>query len=415
MVATGRVNSAGQLTLDEEQRRRWGLDPGTDFYIQETPDGLLLRRTDPPLTTVYVEPTNGCNLSCRTCVRHSWNEATGQMEMSVYRRLVEGLKSIPTLRKMNFWGIGEPLLHRGLSEMVALAKQELGVQTQLVTNALLLTEQLSRDLVDAGLDSLVVSIDGVTPEGMEDIRDGADLRLVKENVRRLQDIRYYSPHLNPELGIEFVAMRRNLKEMPGLRRLANSLNASFIVVTNVLPYTREMSDEILYNLSAGSSYPSQSSVWSPEVRLPRMDLTRETVPALAGLLAHTREGFNPRGRLDGAGGYCRFISEGSAVVGWDGEVSPCVGLMHSYRCFVMGKEKSIRRFTLGNAGTQDIADIWANPEFARFRDLVMRFDFSPCTDCGGCDLSEKNEADCAGNGFPVCGDCLWGKGVIQCP
>ncbi len=51
----------------------------------------------------------------------------------------------------------------------------------------------------------------------------------------------------------------------------------------------------------------------------------------------------------------------------------------------------------------------------RFRDLVQRFDFSPCSDCGGCNLAETNEEDCFGNGFPVCGDCLWAKGVIQCP
>lgn len=46
---------------------------------------------------------------------------------------------------------------------------------------------------------------------------------------------------------------------------------------------------------------------------------------------------------------------------------------------------------------------------------MLRFDFSPCTDCGGCDLADSNQEDCIGNSFPVCGDCLWAKGVIQCP
>jgi hypothetical protein len=62
-----------------------------------------------------------------------------------------------------------------------------------------------------------------------------------------------------------------------------------------------------------------------------------------------------------------------------------------------------------------VAEIWALPEYAAFRDRVRRFDFSPCTDCGGCDMVEANERDCVGNGFPVCGDCLWAKGVIHCP
>jgi MoaA/NifB/PqqE/SkfB family radical SAM enzyme len=43
------------------------------------------------LHKVYVEPTNACNLDCRICVRHSWDEPEGFMEWSVYERIVEGL------------------------------------------------------------------------------------------------------------------------------------------------------------------------------------------------------------------------------------------------------------------------------------------------------------------------------------
>jgi hypothetical protein len=30
-------------------------------------------------------------------------------------------------------------------------------------------------------------------------------------------------------------------------------------------------------------------------------------------------------------------------------------------------------------------------------------------------MSEANEEDCFGNGFPTCGGCLWAQGVLQCP
>jgi hypothetical protein len=46
---------------------------------------------------------------------------------------------------------------------------------------------------------------------------------------------------------------------------------------------------------------------------------------------------------------------------------------------------------------------------------VIAFDFSPCVHCGGCEWAESNEMDCFGNSFPVCGDCLWARGVILCP
>lgn len=36
-------------------------------------------------------------------------------------------------------------------------------------------------------------------------------------------------------------------------------------------------------------------------------------------------------------------------------------------------------------------------------------------DGSGCELRETNEADCYGNPFPTCGECLWAAGLVQCP
>ena len=62
---------------------------------------------------------------------------------------------------------------------------------------------------------------------------------------------------------------------------------------------------------------------------------------------------------------------------------------------------------------ESLASIWAMPDYAAFRDRVLRFDFPPCTDCG-CDLAESNEEDCFGNPHPTCGDCLWARGIVRC-
>ena len=408
------VGKSGDLRLPEELRRRWGLAPGAELLVRETPEGLLLRPSDPPLTKVYVEPTTACNLRCRICVRNSWNEPVGSMEMATYRRLVDGLRGVPSLRTMAFWGFGEPLLHPDIVEMVALAKG-LGAKTELITNGLLLDREMAEGLVMAGLNTLVVSVDGTSPESDPDIRSGADFRLVQENVEGLHAVRRANSRDNPEIGLEFVATRRNVSELPNLHRLAYSMEASFVVVTNVLPYTEEVKEEILYWLATVSSYSMARSKWSPEIVLPRIDAHRENLEPLLGLL---RQGGVidplPR-RSDGAEGYCRFVGEGAVAVAWDGEVSPCVALMHSYTCYVLRREKVIRRYTLGNVGREEITRIWDRDEYVQFRARVQQFDFSPCAHCGGCQLAESNEEDCFGNQFPVCGDCLWARGVILCP
>jgi MoaA/NifB/PqqE/SkfB family radical SAM enzyme len=408
------VDPDGVLRLSEEQICRWGLTPGAGIIVEERPDGLFLRPADPPLRKVYVEPTTACNLDCPICARRSWNEPGGSMGVSTYRRLVEGLREVPTLETVAFWGLGEPLLHPDIVEMVALAK-ELGARTELVTNGLLLGAELAEGLILAGLDTLVLSVDGATPGSHAEVRAGPDRKQVHQQVRNLHRTRRTLLRNNPEIGLEFVVTRGNVSELTGLRRLAHDLGASFVIVTNVLPYTRQFADEILYWLDPGNPRPGGRSPWYPEIKLPRIDARPEYLEPLLGLLRHGGTIDALLGHPEKAYGYCRFVREGSVAVAWDGGISPCIPLMHSYTCYVLGREKAIRRYTLGNVNDKALLHIYAGEEYRRFRARVVEFDFSPCADCGGCNLSESNEEDCYGNEFPVCGDCLWSRAIIQCP
>ena len=95
------------------------------------------------------------------------------------------------------------------------------------------------------------------------------------------------------------------------------------------------------------------------------------------------------------------------------EVSPCPPLMHSYTCYVKGREKHIRRYEVGKLLARSFRDIWEDQTYRSFRERVREFDFPPCVDCVR-EMAESNEEDCYGNPFPVCGDCLWARGVLRC-
>jgi MoaA/NifB/PqqE/SkfB family radical SAM enzyme len=224
--------------------------------------------------------------------------------------------------------------------------------------------------------------------------------------------------MQPEIGIEFVLMRRNLDEVRNLRALASELGASFIVLTNVLPYTKEVSDEILYWISADRPWADGRSTWFPKISVPRFDARRENLEPLASLIwpaGGTAEPIQRADRFPDNDGHCRFVEQGSMAVGWDGAVSPCIALMHSYTCFVLDREKRIRRYVLGNVGEEDVRGIWEKEEYRRFRKRVLDFDFPPCIHCGGCDFVDGNEQDCYSSTFPSCGDCLWARNIIVCP
>ena len=136
------------------------------------------------LSKIYVEPTNRCNLSCVTCIRHSWDEPHGEMDWSVYQALIDGLVDFPGAKTIAFAGMGEPLLHGQFPEMVRLAHAR-GLRTEMTSNAMLLTPSLAERLIDAGLDQFTVSIDGASNEAHGAIRPGASLEEITDNVRKL--------------------------------------------------------------------------------------------------------------------------------------------------------------------------------------------------------------------------------------
>jgi MoaA/NifB/PqqE/SkfB family radical SAM enzyme len=373
--------------------------------------GNMLHR----LRKVYVEPTTRCNLRCRTCMRRSWDEPAADMAMATYGRLLDSLRKIRTVHTVAYWGIGEPLMHPRIAEMVG-STHDLGLQTELITNAQLLDETLAAGLIDAGLDRIVISIDGTTPAGLPDSRLGADLGRIQENVGILRRLRQDRGVRTPEIAAEFVLMRRNLGQVRDLPGIARELGAGSVYLTNVLPYSRDVAAEILYPLSATSEAFAIRFGETNGFVLPRIDARPEILEAMRSLLLRVSRDFVHPLLLPGNHGTkCPFLERGALAVRWDGAVSPCVELLHSHTVYVLGREKHIQRCMFGTLERQTLDAIWQQEEYTAFRKRLCDFEFSPCVGCGGCDMAESNEEDCIGSPFPTCGDCLWARGVILCP
>ena len=105
------VDDEGRLVLPAEIVSRYGLKRGTEVYIDDGSNGLRLRQPVTHLSKVYIEPTNACNLQCRTCIRNGWEEPLGQMDKHIFARIAEGLKQFSPVPSVFFGGFGEPLFH----------------------------------------------------------------------------------------------------------------------------------------------------------------------------------------------------------------------------------------------------------------------------------------------------------------
>ncbi len=406
------VDPEGRLVLPPELSARYGLRPGARVRLDDGSDVLRLRPPVGHLGKLYVEVTNRCNLQCLTCIRHVWGEPLGQMPDATFSRILDGLEAFSPRPTVFFGGFGEPLSHPKISTMVAQAKAR-GASVELITNGTLLTRETSRQLIAAGLDTLWVSLDGSTPQSYSDVRLGAALPEVLANLAYFRDARGPDPYtLTPRIGIAFVAMRRNIGDLPSVLRLGERLGATRFLVTNVLPYTREMCEQVLHPHVLTSLVYSRSRNL---VQLPKIDVSQITRGALYEVMRSGLTTSLAGGSLAEANDRCPFIERGAAAIAWDGSLSPCLPLLHSHVSFLHDQERISRRYVIGNVAEASLHALWRLPEYVAFRERVQAFDFSPCTACGSCNLSEANEEDCYGNTFPTCGGCLWAQGLIQCP
>lgn len=367
------------------------------------------------LTKLYVEITTHCNLSCEMCVQRVWDEKIGAMPLELYAQLMAQVREMPEPPIIHLGGYGEPMVHPDFIEMVRLAK-ETGAQVEMTTNGMMLNRERAEALFELQLDKLVVSVDGITPDSYNNVRINGDLDRVIQNLRYLHQlkVRKVGRHANPQFAIAFVAMKRNINELPELAKLASYIGAWEVKVSNVVPHTPEMEQEVLYEQALRAA-TFRESRWAINMSLPRMDLNEFTDAAL-------HQVYDSRVSLDLMGtslskrtNYCRFAQEGFAAVRADGEVAPCLSLLHSHPEYIHGRRRFVTHQSFGNINDSSLGDIWADAPFADFREQVREFNFSPCTTCGGCERFPRNVEDCMENTFPTCGGCLWAQGIIECP
>lgn len=159
-----------------------------------------------------IETTNACNLACPMCSRtilisKGAFRKIGFMNFDFYKNLIDqaadnGACSV----KLQY--LGEPLLHPDLPKQIKYAKDKGIIEVMINTNAALLTEEISRAILKAGLDSIFFSVDYLGREKYNKIRIGADLDQVIKNIKKFMEIK-------KELNCKHVQTRISKVVMPG--------------------------------------------------------------------------------------------------------------------------------------------------------------------------------------------------------
>jgi radical SAM protein with 4Fe4S-binding SPASM domain len=119
---------------------------------------------------VFVEPTNFCNLKCIMCPHFDGlTRPKGYMDFGFFKDLINQLADWGVPQAPLFFG-GESFLHKEIYDMIRYARDH-GLYTIIHSNSLLLDQTASEKILEAGLDELSFSIDGLEKQSYEKFRN----------------------------------------------------------------------------------------------------------------------------------------------------------------------------------------------------------------------------------------------------
>jgi len=201
-----------------------------------------------PLDTPYslhVFPSYFCNFSCSYCLHSlSSSDLDGMgfrkqlLSFDTYRKTLDDLKQFPeTLRALIFAGHGEPLLHKEIDRMVHYAKSSGAAErVEIVTNGSMLSPALSDRLIQAGLDRLRISLQGVSARKYKEVAGVA-----LDFDRFVENVGYFYRHKGQgEVHIKIIDVAlENVEEEALFRRLFSGISDS-LSIEYAIPFVRQV-------------------------------------------------------------------------------------------------------------------------------------------------------------------------------
>ena len=160
---------------------------------------------------VQIESTNLCNAKCVFCPRDDMHRRQGIMDFDLFTKVVDECAAlgITHVRVHNY---GEPFLDKGLVEKVRYAKSKGIKEVGMISNGSLITEDIARGMIDAGLDAINISVDAAGKEVFEATRLHLKYDDVIANIRTLARLRHESGRTHPKLILSFVRQDNSADE-----------------------------------------------------------------------------------------------------------------------------------------------------------------------------------------------------------
>ncbi|HTV44769.1 MAG TPA: radical SAM protein [Stellaceae bacterium] len=316
---------------------------------------------------LYLETTNRCNLLCTTCPRtFEALEPPGDMSWELFARIVD---QFPRIARVVLHGVGEPMMVPALPRMIRYLKDR-GSYVLFNSNGTLLTARKGRELIEAGLDELRLSLDAAEPEAFALVR-GRDLfTRILRNIRNFRVLQRELGAATPRVSLWLTGLQETIGQLPAFVRLAHEIGIEEVYLQRLVYFAE----------GQGLARP-QSALFA--------DGSGEENRLIGEAAALARElgiSFNASGATDPASS----LKQEAAEQPWSlcrrpwslmyftahGRAIPC--------CIAPFSMRGYDSFTLGDATQETLREIWNGPRYQAFRRALLSDRPSPA--CAGCGL-----------------------------
>ena len=165
---------------------------------------------------VLIDTISFCNLKCSMCVHRKMKRTKGTMPWKTFTKIVDEVAD--TDKNTRVWMVffGEALLLKkkrpSIFDMIVYAKKKGLKDVVLNSNANLMDEQTSCNLINSGLDAIYIGIDAFSPKTYAKTRVGGNYKKVVENALALLKLKDAMSLVRPKVFVQFVEMDINKAE-----------------------------------------------------------------------------------------------------------------------------------------------------------------------------------------------------------
>ncbi len=290
---------------------------------------------------LHIESTNLCNLKCIECPTGmgTLTRPQGNLSFENFKACFDPVKSRIIYLVLYFQG--EPFLNPELLSMIKYAKKN-RVYTMVSSNGhLFRNKKIAREIVNSGLGSLVISLDGISQKSYQKYRKNGDLFRVFKGIDKIVEAKKELKLKYPKLYLQFLVMRHNEHEIEDMKIIGKKIGADRILFKKAQIYDFKNAEEILPQNIKYRRYVKIDSRYE-----------------LKGKILNR----------------C-FKLWSDMMITWDGQVLPC--------CFDKNADFRFGFVEFGIGKIMDFQQIWLDPEYQKFRKQILtdRKHIPICSNC----------------------------------